>query len=81
MSDFVLRPGRTLDIGVEVGPGNYTIRVEADTAVAVGVGETGIPKRSHTLEGYAKKRSRRVLTIQNVCAKSKARGAYEVSGG
>ncbi len=82
MSDFVLRPGRAIELGLEVGPGSYTIRVESDTAVTASLGDAdGIPSRRHRLEGYAKKRSRRTLAIRNVGTKSKARGVYEVNRG
>ena len=78
----MLRPGRTLELGVEVGPGNYTIRIDADTAVTAAIGEpSGVPSKTHLIDGYARKRAKRILVIHNAGTKSKARGTYEVSGG
>lgn len=78
----MIRPGRSLDVGIVVGPGRWSVRVEADAAVTVGIGDEGSPPaHARTLEGYSAKKSKRLLRIQNVSQKSKARGSYEVNGG
>ncbi len=78
-----MRPGRSLEASVQVGPGRFRVKVVSDVAVlaALGEDEPKQPSREHQLDGYASKRAKRVLVVQNAGTKTKARGSYEVNCG